>query len=126
MQNFMDDGAAIIELATLREICSAEMQCLRGFLSLRDVGIDDALANSHIVRFNVFSQSHFGIVPVLRLETDDDCGHGLCLSQVVVSPRCPPVMGETAVVSPLSDQLLENEERIVRTAFLAAKEAHTG
>lgn len=122
----MDDGAAIVELATLREICSAEMQCLRGFLSLSDVGIDDNVASSRIVRFNVFSSSHFGIVPVLRLATGDDEGHGLCLSQVVVSPRCPPVMGETAIVSPLSDVLLENEEQIVRTAFLAAKQAYTG
>nr|WP_070959133.1 hypothetical protein [Hyphomonas sp. Mor2] len=122
----MDDGAAIIELATLREICSAEMQCLRGFLKLSDVGIDDALASSRIVRFNVFSNSHFGIVPVLRLATDDHDGDGLCLSQVVVSPRCPPVMGETAIVSPMTDLLLENEERIVRTAFLAARDAHSG
>jgi len=119
----MDDGAAIVELAALRDICSAEMQCLRGFLSLTDVGIDDALASSRIVRFNVFSPSHFGIVPVLRLATEDGDGSGLCLSQVVVSPRCPPVMGETAIVSPLSNQLLENEERIVKTAFLAAREA---
>ncbi|MCR9079943.1 MAG: hypothetical protein NXH78_12680 [Hyphomonadaceae bacterium] len=119
----MDDGAAIVELATLREICSAEMQCLRGFLSLNDVGIDDSVASSRIVRFNVFSNSHFGIVPVLRLATGDEDGQGLCLSQVVVSPRCPPVMGETAIVSPMSDVLLQNEERIVRTAFLAAKAA---
>lgn len=119
----MDDGAAIIELATLREICSAEMQCLRGFLSLHDVGIDEDIAKSRIVRFNVFSQSHFAIVPVLRLSTDDEDGHGLCLSQVVVSPRCPPVMGETAIVSPLSGVLLENEEQIVRNAFRAAKDA---
>ncbi|NQY95679.1 MAG: hypothetical protein HRT82_00840 [Henriciella sp.] len=122
----MDDGAAIIELATLREICSAEMQCLRGFLSLSDVGIDDEVAASRIVRFNVFSNSHFGIVPVLRLATDDQDGQGLCLSQVVVSPRSPPVMGETAIVSPLSDKLLQNEEQIVRTAFLAAKAAYSG
>jgi len=119
----MDDGAAIVELATLREICSAEMQCLRGFLSLNDVGIDDSVASSRIVRFNVFSNSHFGIVPVLRLATGDEDGQGLCLSQVVVSSRCPPVMGETAIVSPMSDVLLQNEERIVRTAFLAAKAA---
>ena len=119
----MDDGAAIVELAALRDICSAEMQCLRGFLSLRDVGIDDALASSRIVRFNVFSPSHFGIVPVLRLATQDDDGSGLCLSQVVVSPRCPPVMGETAVVSPISDLLLENEKQIALTAFLDAKAA---
>lgn len=122
----MDDGAAIVELATLREICSAEMQCLRGFLSLSDVGIDDTVTSSRIVRFNVFSRSHFGIVPVLRLATGDEDGDGLCLSQVVVSPRSPPVMGKTAIVSPLSDVLLENEEQIVRTAFMAAKQAYSG
>ena len=117
----MDEGAAIIELATLREICSAEMQCLRGYLSLNDVGIDEDVARSRIVRFNVFSQSHFAIVPVLRLSTDDEDGHGVCLSQVVVSPRNPPVMGETAIVSPLSGILLDNEEQIVLNAFRAAK-----
>ncbi|MCR9193948.1 MAG: hypothetical protein NXH88_04395 [Hyphomonas sp.] len=119
----MDDGAAIVELATLREICSAEMQCLRGFLSLNDVGIDEDVAKTRIVRFNVFSPSHFAIVPVLRMSTDDEDGLGICLSQVVVSPRCPPIMGETAIVSPLSGLLLENEEQIVLNAFLAAKSA---
>jgi hypothetical protein len=119
----MDDGAAIVELATLREICSAEMQCLRGFLSLNDVGIDEDVAKTRIVRFNVFSPSHFAIVPVLRMSTDDEDGLGICLSQVVVSPRCPPTMGETAIVSPLSGVLLENEEQIVLNAFLAAKAA---
>lgn len=117
----MDDGAAIVELATLREICSAEMQCLRGFLSLNDVGIDEDVVKTRIVRFNVFSPSHFAIVPVLRMSTDDEYGMGICLSQVVVSPRCPPTMGETAIVSPLSGVLLENEEQIVLNAFLAAK-----
>jgi len=117
----MDDPSAIVELVELRETRTEEIRCLKNFLTLQDVGIDEDVAHTCIAVFNVFSGSYYGTVPVLRLSTSNEDREGLCLSQVIVSPDQPAVMGKTAVVSPISDLRLENEKQIVLSAFLTAK-----
>jgi hypothetical protein len=116
----MDEAEAIVELDALRDVDAEDMTRRIGVLNLADVGIDDDITRARIVTFNVFCGSHYGSVPVLRLSTAYDRGHGLCLSQVVDGSRRFPVMGDTAWVSPMSPELLENEKEIALNAFLYA------
>lgn len=117
----MDEVSATVELGILRDVRADEMARLHGLMSLRDLGIEDQITRKRIVTFNVFCGSHYGTVPILRLSTAYDRGRGICLSQAVIGKQCPPVMGETAVVSPISEVLLENEKQIALNAFLTAK-----
>lgn len=119
----MQDPDTIVEISALRDVDADDMTGRIGVLSLIDVGIDDDISRARIVTFNVFCGSHYGIVPVLRLSTAYDRGHGICLSQVVDGARQFPVMGDTALVSPISEQLIENEKEIALNAFLYAMAA---
>ncbi|MEM7329247.1 MAG: hypothetical protein AAF437_10935 [Pseudomonadota bacterium] len=119
----MDETQIIVELSALRVVDADEITRRAGVLNFNDVGIDDGIARARIVTFNVFSGDYFGSVPVLRLATAYDRGHGVCLSQVMAGRTCAARMGETAIVSPISDQLLENEKEIALNAFLVAKAA---
>lgn len=119
----MEETEAIVELGALRDVDAEDITNRIGVLNLMDVGIDDDLTRARIVTFNVFCGSHYGCVPVLRLSTAYDRGHGLCLSQVVDGSRRFPVMGDTAWVSPMSPELLENEKEIALNAFLYAMAA---
>ena len=119
----MEDAEAIVELGALRDVDADDMTARIGVLSLSDVGIDDNITRARIVTFNIFCGSHYGSVPVLRLSTAYDRGHGVCLSQVVDGSRRFPVMGATALVSPLSEKLWENEKEIALNAFIFAMAA---
>lgn len=118
-----DVTPTIVELSALREVDADRMTCRAGVLNLNDIGIEDQIARARVVTFNIFCGAYYGLVPILRLATAYDRGHGVCLSQVVAGSNCYPVMGETAIVSPLSEQLLENEKEIALNAFLLAKAA---
>lgn len=119
----MDETPIIVELSALRDVDIEDMTRRAGVLNLNDIGIDDGIARARIVTFNVFSGDYFGSVPVLRLSTACHRGDGLCLSQVMADNTGCARMGETAIVSPLSGRLLENEMAIARNAFLVAKAA---
>ncbi len=119
----MEETPIIVELSAVRSVNAEDMTCRAGVLSLTDVGIDDGVARARIVTFNVFSGDYYGSVPVLRLATAYDRGHGLCLSQVMAGRTCAARMGETAIVSPQSELLLENEKEIALNAFILAKAA---
>ncbi|MEM7458960.1 MAG: hypothetical protein AAF331_05820 [Pseudomonadota bacterium] len=119
----MDDTPIIVELSAVRAVNADYMTRRAGVLTLNDIGIDDSIARARIVTFNVFSGDYYGSVPVLRLATAYDRGLGVCLSQVVAGNTCAARMGQTAIVSPLSEQLLENEKEIALTAFLVAQAA---
>ena len=116
----VEEADAIVELGTLQDADADDMTSRIGVLSLSDVGIDDTITRARIVTFNIFCGTHYGSVPVLRLSTAYDRGHGVCLSQVVDGSRRFPVMGATALVSPLSERLWENEKEIALNAFLLA------
>lgn len=119
----MDETPIIVELSSLRDVDAEDMARRAGVLSFNDIGIDDGIARARIVTFNVFTGDYFGSVPVLRFSTPFDRGNGMCLSQVMAGKICMPRMGETALVSPLTDQLLENEKEIALNAFLLTKAA---
>ena len=117
------DPPTIVELSSLRPVDADDMTNRIGVISFSDVGIDDEIARARIVTFNVFHGTVYGSVPVLRLSTAYDRGHGVCLSQAINGSKRFPVMGETALVSPISEQLLENEMDIALNAFLVAMAA---
>ena len=119
----MDETPIIVELSALRDVDIEDMTRRAGVLNFNDIGINDGIERARIVTFNVFSGDYFGSVPVLRLSTAYDRGHGVCLSQVMADNTGCARMGETAIVSPLSPQLLENEKEIALNAFLVAKAA---
>ena len=119
----MEETPIIVELSAVRAVNADDMTCRAGVLSLTDVGIDDGIARARIVTFNVFSGDYYGSVPILRLATAYDQGQGDCLSQVMAGRTCAARMGETAIVSPFSERLLENEKEIALNAFLLAKAA---
>ena len=118
-----ENTPTIVELSALRDVDAEDMICRAGVLNLNDLGIDDDIVRARVATFNIFCGAYYGLVPILRLLTVYDRGDGLCLSQVVAGGNCYPVMGETAIVSPLSDLLLENEKEIALSAFLLAKAA---
>lgn len=119
----MVEAETIVELSSLRDIDVDDMTSRKGVLNLMDVGIDDDVSRARMVTYNVFCGSHYGCVPVLRLSTAYDRGFGVSLSQVMDGSRRFPVMGETAWVSPMSPELLENEKEIALNAFLYAMAA---
>lgn len=119
----MDETPIIVELSAVRAVNAEDITRRAGVLSLNDVGINDRIARARVVTFNVFSGDYYGSVPILRLATAYDSGHGVCLSQVMAGNTCAARMGETAIVSPLSELLLENEKEIALNAFLLAKAA---
>jgi hypothetical protein len=114
------DPPTLVELSTYEPVDARDMTRRIGVISLSDIGIEDEVARARIVKFNVFHGSVYGCVPVLRLATAYDRGNGLCLSQAINGSKRYPVMGETALVSPITEQLLENEMDIALNAFLVA------
>ncbi|MEO1324171.1 MAG: hypothetical protein AAFV59_14310 [Pseudomonadota bacterium] len=84
-------------------------------LHFKDVNVDGRIAKVRLIIYAVFEGDEFGTVPVLRISTAYDQGHCTVLSQVV-DDNIRPVMGETAIVSPVGDQLLRNEEMIAMNA----------
>lgn len=114
----MEEDTTIVELCALRDVDAEDMTCRKGVLRFDDVGIDDDIARARIVTFNIFSGSFYGSVPILRFSTAFDRGRGVCLSQVMAGSQCFPRMGETAIVSPITEQLLENEMDIALNAFI--------
>ncbi len=119
----MDDVDAIVELASYRDICAEEMQRYTTLLNLNDVGIADDPDRCRVFKYNIFRGSQYGTVPVLRVSTRFDRGRGVGLSQVLAKCFGAPVMGETAIVSSLDAQVIENEMQIALTAFrVAARE----
>ena len=119
----MAETDTIVDLGGLRDFDADDMISRMGVLNLMDVEIDDEISRARMVTYNVFCGSHYGCVPVLRLSTAYDRGYGVSLSQVMDGSRRFPVMGETAWVSPMSPELLENEKEIALNAFLYAMAA---
>ncbi|MEP1143479.1 MAG: hypothetical protein ABJH52_07150 [Henriciella sp.] len=85
-------------------------------LGFQDIGLSDRIEDAFYIRFNVFQASKIGLVPVLRTYSADD---DLILSQVL-SHQFPPIMGISALASPIGEQLVRNEEAIVLTSFRKA------
>lgn len=118
----MDDVQPIVELASYREISAEEIERYEDLLSLQDLGIDDEIVRRRVFKYNVFRGSQYGTVPVLRMLTCYDRGRGVGLSQVLARCLSAPIMGETAMISPLNDQLWQNEQLIALEAFRVAAE----
>ena len=59
---------------------------------------------------------------VLRQLTCYDGGRGVGLSQVLARCLRAPIMGETAMISPLNDLLWQNEQQIALEAFRVVAE----
>lgn len=118
----MDDENAIVELASYREISAEEIERYEDLLSLQDLGVDDEIVRRRVFKYNVFRGAQYGTVPVLRQLTCYDRGRGVGLSQVLARCLRTPIMGETAMISPLNDQLWQNEQQIALEAFRVVAE----
>lgn len=116
----MDVASVTVEIADYQAACYGDYKHLKSVFHLKDVGIEERIARTRLLNFNVFAGAYYGTVPVLRIATAYDAGRGLCLSQVLSRSDVAPVIGATAIVSPIDATLLDNEKHIALNAFRLA------
>lgn len=109
-----------IEILEFYNARFSDFENLRHLLHFKDVNVEGRIAKTRLIVYAVFEGDEFGTVPVLRISTAYDGGHGAVLSQVA-HETIRPVMGETAIISPVGDQLLRNEEMIAMNAVRIAE-----
>ena len=117
----MDRASITVEMADYRTACFGDFKHLKALFHFADVGIEDRIARTRLINYNVFAGALYGIVPVLRISTAYAAGAGMCLSQVLTHTGPAPIIGQTAIVSPIDVTLLENEKQIAASAFRLAR-----
>lgn len=119
----MDRASITVEMADYRSVCLSDFKHLKTLFQFSDFEIENRVARSKLINYNVFAGALYGIVPVLRISTGYAAGAGLCLSQVLSTADPAPILGKTAVLSAIDDTLIDKEKQIAASAFQMA-EAH--
>jgi hypothetical protein len=117
----MDRASITVEMADYRTVCFGDFKHFKALIHFDDVGIEDRIVRTRLINYNVFAGALYGIVPILRTSTAYAAGAGMCLSQVLAGAGPAPMIGQTAILSPIDASLLENEKQIAASAFRLAR-----
>ena len=117
----MDRASITVEMADYRSASISDFKHLKALFQFTDFGIEERIARTRLINYNVFAGALYGIVPILRMSTTYAAGAGVCLSQVLSNSGPAPIIGETAMLSPINATLLDKEKQIAASAFRMAR-----
>ncbi len=117
----MEPSSITVEMADYRAASFSDFKHLKALFRFADFGIEARIARTRLINYNVFAGALYGIVPILRMSTAYASGTGVCLSQVLSNDEPAPIMGKTAMVSPINATLLDTEKQIAASAFRMAR-----